>query len=43
MRFQVDTEAERLAISPGGAGTIEHDLYSPEGFAALSELWVAVG
>jgi cephalosporin hydroxylase len=43
MRLEVDTERGRLAVSEDGGSPVEHDLWSPEGFAALSDLWVAVG
>jgi cephalosporin hydroxylase len=39
----VDTERGRLAVTRDGGAAEEHDLYSPDGFAALSDLWVAVG
>jgi cephalosporin hydroxylase len=43
MRFEVDTEQGTLSVSGDGAGAVEHDLWSADGFAALSDLWVAVG
>ena len=43
MRLEVDTERGRLAVSEDGGAPVEHDLWSPKGFAALSDLWVAVG
>jgi cephalosporin hydroxylase len=43
MRLEVDTESRRLAVYEEGAEPVEHELWSPEGFAALSRLWTAVG
>ena len=43
MRFEVDTDRGTLAVSGDGAQPVEHELWSPEAFAALSDLWVTVG
>jgi len=42
MRIRVDTAADRLVVEEGGQRR-EVKLYSPDGFAALSRLWVKVG
>lgn len=42
MKFSVDTAAGLLRIGEGEAAS-DLSLYSPEGFAALSDLWVKVG
>ena len=42
MRLVIDTDTRRLTIEEA-EGRAEMDLYSPEGFAALSRHWVRVG
>ena len=35
MRLEVDTDTGRLTVLADGGEAVEHDLWSPEGFAAL--------
>ena len=42
MRYTIDTEQKQLSVERGGTTEVL-DLYSAEGFAALSRLWVTVG
>lgn len=42
MRYTIEVEQKRMQIETDGR-TDTFDLYSPEGFAALSRLWLTVG
>lgn len=42
MRYTIDTEQKQLHVERGGTMEV-FDLYSAEGFSALSRLWVTVG
>ena len=42
MRYTIEVEQQRIQVETDGR-TDTFDLYSPEGFAALSRLWLTVG
>lgn len=42
MRYTIEVEQKRIQVETDGR-TDTFDLYSPEGFAALSRLWLTVG